>query len=470
MTMRCLLLAALLVACSADSADDEATSTQSVTGDKRDPAIAAVDRVAGESTVWGRRIVLHISDSESAAWGSIENGEPNDEVWLDRSYDGGLGWDGRVGKTKIPENGRSWRTLMFSIDDPANHGIGAVRACGKAGNRSEITCTSWQRPTSSSRLDAAATALMMLYDRGNGKWKTAGWWNSANAMTALLDYMQRTGSTTHRWAIANTFDKNKGDHYENDYMDDTAWWGLAWIRAYDVTGEQRYLDMARGTADYLWSFKDGHCGGGVWWRNDKRYKNAVTNELFIKLSASVHNRTPGDTVYRDRAEEVWSWFKGTGMINGQHLINDGLDYDTCKNNGEPTWTYNQGIILGGLVELHKATGKAALLDEARALANASTTDAGLNPGGTLRERCEDEADACGRDAPSFKGAFARGLGELDEYLPDHPYRAYLDAQADALYTKSRTTLDQYGLRWGRPFDVVDASRQHSALDALTAAR
>lgn len=48
------------------------------------------------------------------------------------------------------------------------------------------------------------------------------------------------------------------------------------------------------------------------------------------------------------------------MINSESLINDGLTSD-CKNNGGLTWTYNQGVILGGLANLHKITNNATLL-------------------------------------------------------------------------------------------------------------
>jgi predicted alpha-1,6-mannanase (GH76 family) len=453
----------------ADSSVD--SSEVSTAGDNRDPARARGDRAAAVSTVWSRRITLHLSDPDNAAWASVDDGDSGDEVWLDRSFDGGVTWNGHVGKTKIPSGGRSWRTMMYSVDDVARHGVGAMRACGKAGNRAEVTCTPWYRSTvnADNRLDAAATALMQLYDPRTAKWRSVGWWNSANALTALLDYSQGTGSTTYRYAIADAFDKNGRDNFTNDYMDDTAWWGLAWVRAYDVTGDPRYLAMARRDADYLWSFTDAKCGGGVWWREDKTYKNAVTNELFIKLAASVHNRTPGDTTYRSRALDVWHWFKASGMINADHLINDGLDA-SCKNNGQTTWTYNQGVILGGLAELARATGDASLLTEARTLADASTTNAGLNPNGILRESCEAGPDGCGVDGPSFKGAFVRNLGELDRALADHPYRTYLHRQADKLYAADRNTLDQYGEHWAGPFQGVDASRQHAALDLLTAAR
>jgi hypothetical protein len=114
----------------------------------QDPARAGSDRTPVEAAVvWSRRILLHVSNGDAMVWGSIENGEPTDEVWLDRSWDGGRTWnDGsKLGDTIIPPGARAWRTMMFSIDDPnpANQHNGSLRACGKAGNRPEIVCTRW---------------------------------------------------------------------------------------------------------------------------------------------------------------------------------------------------------------------------------------------------------------------------------------------------------------------------------------
>jgi len=108
------------------------------------------------------------------------------------------------------------------------------------------------------------------------KWsleKQTGWWNSANALTAILDFSSRTGklkqiviysiwfkcslyfdvyfklicvlrfkdiSIRYRY----TFDKNKHKHFCNDYLDDSGWWGLAWVAAFDLTNETRYLNAA----------------------------------------------------------------------------------------------------------------------------------------------------------------------------------------------------------------------------------
>ncbi|MEV0637738.1 hypothetical protein AB0I77_22860 [Streptomyces sp. NPDC050619] len=37
--------------------------------------------------------------------------------------------------------------MSHNVDDWANHGVGALRACGKAANRTDIVCTPWARST-----------------------------------------------------------------------------------------------------------------------------------------------------------------------------------------------------------------------------------------------------------------------------------------------------------------------------------
>ena len=66
------------------------------------------------------------------------------------------------------------------------------------------------------------------------------------------------------------------------------------------------------------------------------------------------------------------------MINAEALVNDGLDA-ACRNNRQTTWTYNQGVLLGGLASLYRATRNATLLEVAGHTANA--TIARLSPDG-----------------------------------------------------------------------------------------
>lgn len=175
----------------------------------------------------------------------------------------------------------------------------------------------------------------------------------------------------------------------------------------------------------------------------------------------------GDSKYLNQAKEVWNWFKGTGMINGQHLINDGLkDLQSCHPEGQ-TFTYNQGVILGGLLELYHATNDHGYLSEAQAIADAATKSSFLNPNGVLRE--PGESDGCKNDGAAFKGVFVRNLGELSRALPNHPYHNYLTKNAQSAWDHNRNNQNQFGDHWAGPLKETAAPCQTSVLDLMNAA-
>ncbi|GGM10608.1 glycoside hydrolase family 76 protein [Nakamurella endophytica] len=318
----------------------------------------------------------------------------------------------------------------------------------------------------------AVDALVGFYDQRSGVWPTTGWWNSANALTALIDYMIESGDRRYSWVVENTFTRKRNaalGNFVNEYTDDTGWWALAWIRAYDLTGDRRYLGTARRDVDIMWQRRDDSCGDGLWWTTNRSYKNAISNELFVQAAAQLATRVGGDgPIYLQRAQQVWTWFDGSGLINDDGLVNDGLDPATCRNNGQTTWTYNQGVVLGGLVALAEATGDDAYLTRARQLADASTTSTVLNVDRILTEPCEDTG--CDINGPSFKGIYIRNLVQLDRALDDHPYRTYILVQAATALENDRTPDNQYGLHWAGPVEHIDGATQQSAVDLLVAAR
>jgi predicted alpha-1,6-mannanase (GH76 family) len=330
------------------------------------------------------------------------------------------------------------------------------------------------QPDYSACAAAGAAALQRWYGRWTGQWRTTGWWNAANALTAVIDYTQRTGEQTYSWVIYRTFRAAGRRHpdFLNRFFDDNGWWALAWLRAYDLTGEERYLGAARRIFDNMITAWDETCGGGLWWNEDREYKNAITNELFLALAARLHLRSPGsDSKYLDWALREWHWFSASGMIGQKGLVNDGLT-SGCENNGKPTYTYNQGVILGGLAALYEITGQDAFLRQGESIAGAALRELTSPPSakpGILTE--PGEADMARRrgDGSQFKGIFVRNLYDFYLLNPRAEYRDFIFRNARSIWENSRNAKNQFGVCWTGPFDKADASRQSSALEAFNAA-
>lgn len=317
---------------------------------------------------------------------------------------------------------------------------------------------------------SAGTELMQQwFSPGTGLYLTTGWWNAANCTEALIEDIIANNELQYLAAITNTFNTNAAGDFLNDYYDDEGWWCNTWIRAYDITGNTNFLGMARTIfADLTtgWDTTNTACPGGVWWNKYHNYKNAIPNELFLQAAIRLHQRTPGDGgagSYFYWATNEWTWFKASGMINSQNLVNDGLN--GCVNNGETTWTYNQGVILGGLTDLYKVTGNSAYLNQATAIANAAIANL-VDANGVLVEPCE--SGGCGGDGPEFKGIFQRNLAYLYDETRTSTYYNYLRTNAHAVWFNDRDVFDQLGLHWDGPFDSADAARQSSALMAVAA--
>ncbi len=315
----------------------------------------------------------------------------------------------------------------------------------------------------------AVDALQRWYNPRTGLWRTAGWWNSANALTAVIQHSQRTGEGRYRSVIETTFGRACRDHpgFSNEYYDDDGWWALAWIAAFDLTGEARHLNLARALFAGMAAGWDDACGGGLWWTRRKTYKNAIPNELFLLIAGRLHQRAAGPGGYLDWALREWQWFQASGLIGPAGLVNDGLTAH-CLNNGQTTWTYNQGVIIGGLAVLYEITGDDAYLAQAEAIAAAALRDLTVPPG-ILTEPGERQTARHDRDRPQFKGIFVRHLYELYRHRPRAGYRDFILANATSLWRNSRNRRNQVGLSWTGPFDRADATRQSSALDALNAA-
>ena len=207
--------------------------------------------------------------------------------------------------------------------------------------------------------------------------------------------------------------------------------------------------------------------GGLWWDKSHSYVGAIENSLFLTVASQLANRMPSQQkpYYLEWAVKEWEWFEQSGMINSESDINDGLDLKTCQNNGGTVWSYNQGVILGGLIELNKAAPNDSYLAIAENIATAAIARLS-DSNAILHEPCEPN---CGADGPQFKGIFMRNLQLLQQARPNDKYKDFVNANAESIWRSDRGINDQLGLVWSGPFTSATASTQSAACDALVAA-
>ncbi|AXB79281.1 glycoside hydrolase family 76 protein [Novosphingobium sp. P6W] len=301
------------------------------------------------------------------------------------------------------------------------------------------------------------------------EWAKPGGWNGIEAwqrfvaVDVLIDHERRTGDK--RWGDQiDAAVRNRTGLYLND---DALWAVIANVHAWRRNNDPELLDYAGSTYRRLVAgYWDNRCGGGLWWDPARTYKNAITNELLFYASTQLYLAT-GQQGYRDWALRSWSWIEGSSMIGADGLVNDGLDAQ-CRNNGQPRFTYNQGVLIGGLNDLAGITGDPAY--RAVAVKTALAAMRGLStPEGILRE----PVDAIGSDGLMFKGIFAYHLGHLLDAMPDGSERGELMAwargNADAVWRSSASGTAGVDGDWSGGTSRTGPAAQASGIAMLVAA-
>lgn len=333
------------------------------------------------------------------------------------------------------------------------------------------------------------------------------WWSCANAVEAMVDFMNLTRTSLYdarlrelhagnvlrgsrlprlaealrkqgKWSDADeaklqrtmrSLDPAKihGSEFRNEYLDDSAWWGIAWLKFHERTKDPRYLRTAIAIHKHM--ADNWQRNGGVSWAEeaDKRDPNAITNSLFVVLSARLH-RVTKQASFLGWAEKTIAWEKEAKLYDGTAIV------DRPGHQGD-YWTYNQGAYLGGLEALHAATGKQAWLDEAAAVAATILEKSGIvRDDGVLFEKLGTD----GWDVGMFKGICSRYFAILSRSLKRHRLHPEVVARLDRVLAASAAAILKsprenglYPLEWHEPprAKIHNYNTQLSALIALVAA-
>ena len=345
-----------------------------------------------------------------------------------------------------------------------------------AGNPALILGSDTAKTLRLQRATAHVEKMISLKRKSNHLWKRSIWWTSANIMESLIDYHQLTGkdfSKELKKIYRRNVNAGRPRFISPNAFDDDEWWALAWLKAYDMTGDKKYLAISDGIFRHMvkqaWS---PVCGGGLNWQLFHHYKNSVTNELFLILSARLALATQ-DSVkkkyYSDWAFKEWDWFRQSKMFSDTLWIADGLAKDCSCHYGtkpEGTYTYTQGLILGGLKYLYQLTSDRKYLDEARVMAHASMKNFS-NSDGILTEN----GDIPSHDNIQFKGVYIRYLALINTELHDVDITKYILHNADHVWLCNRGNDGFCDYDWNGPYKKTrwSGAAHGSTMDLMNAA-
>jgi hypothetical protein len=343
------------------------------------------------------------------------------------------------------------------------------------------------------------------------------WWQSALALRTLVRYLEVTNNTSpgFQTILMRTYEREDPlpfaiakSHFVNDFGDDTAWWGLAWLEAskyelnyrHDQSAARKFLWLAEYDANYLEKLPKA-CGGIVW---KVHYPpDTVTGAEYAALVAGLYGyrNTSGPfhdsdraSHWLDQARSTIAWLESKRLINVRTgKIRDRLD-PTCKHLIAGGITYTQGQVAAAFVALGSALHDNKYYTQANAFLHyAVSPQSGFVHGGNqvLQEPCERNRDGCTGnpdylDLLSWKGILIQALSDYRTATGSTEYDWFIRRQAGAVVDNAiRQTNGQPGncdapedcqfvFYWAWPLSpvrsgFVNVATQMNALDALTAA-
>lgn len=338
------------------------------------------------------------------------------------------------------------------------------------------------------------------------------WWQSALALTTLVRYAERTDdrSPAIQNVLVRTYQLN---HYQpvqdtarnftNQFMDDTGWWGLAWVAAsqyelydrHDEPDAARFLAVAEDDAAYI-AAQPRPCGGIEW--SPTVAPDTTTDAEFVNLTAQLasyrqaagpfHDPEQASTWLAD-ARGVLTWLEGSGLVKlTEGRARDFMSSRNCRVFGYPI-THTQGEIADALVHMGQALHAPSYYRQAAGfLRFAISARSGLMAGGVLRDHCQARAVNCSGfgsqlAVTSSKGIFMLAMADWVQATGSTQFRRFIETQGEAIVHHDilgarrgapgcrSAHRCQFGLSWaGRvPWMLVTVGTQESALDALIAA-
>lgn len=237
--------------------------------------------------------------------------------------------------------------------------------------------------------------------------------------------------------------------------DDQMWLAREFIRAYRVTGTQKYLDLATELTDYVlegwdcWRDNSGKEYGGITWGPGYNSKHACSNapiiqplvwlsEIYKDTDATVeyyyrdtanavkHEPRNRSTHYLEFARKIYDWQKAklessTGVYydmmgaDGTIKVERGYrQHVDCGGAVGNFYSYNTGTMIAGGAELYRVTGEVAFRTDLTKSSRGSVSEFGISNRGKLCDFKTDETAMNGFNT-WFNNVLMRGFYYAEPY-------------------------------------------------------
>ncbi len=257
------------------------------------------------------------------------------------------------------------------------------------------------------------------------------WWE-AQLWETVMDIYERTEDPFYYQMIGDVFDGFLSAYpnwSENPFNDDIGWWALASLRAYDITGESRYAEIAKEMFDFVYDNQwSSDFGGGIWWNriNFLPQKNVATNGTASVIAMRLSRIYPEGN-YAAKAELLFQWVKDTFYNPSTGKVSDNI-----KSDGLHDWeyTYNFGVFAAAAYEMYLYTQDVSYRQDAFNAIDWALNNLTLD--GILIYEGED-------DCPGFKMIFSRFVMEIAQAENRADYIDVFQRNATQAFNHRRTS-------------------------------
>ncbi|PPQ72766.1 hypothetical protein CVT26_003148 [Gymnopilus dilepis] len=370
-----------------------------------------------------------------------------------------------------------------------------IALCAVAVAQSLSPDPNWRDPsttrTKSERITIAQNAIntmLQQLDSSTAQFNGIGYWQAANAFSAMAIQDQLTKSTTNKAVVVQNL-KLAFQLWKT--YDQFGWWATAAFYAYQAYGDTQLLNNSiavwNSVTPYVitqqqasagrtpvksfalaGSCDDATMAGGVFWRptTDDTSINSITTGLSSYLA-----QTTQDSKYTNAAILSATWIKAHNINSNNIVLDTESGADCSRSPASWLFTYNSGKFIEGLSVLTTVTNDDQwnqLMLNVTAAAVKNTAWQGTN--GIITEGSDNNAN---NDGIGFKAIFIRGLLQAYRKSSNQALltllRDYTDVQYNALLDLASNGTS-YSASWpGPPPTAFTSWGQLAALDVLTAA-